>query len=596
MPRRTKACATCRQKRIKCDATMPHCQMCVKFKRQCPGPTDAPLMFIDTSSYPSGKKPRKRPSPPSSRKPSPPRPVVKPEPEHEHEDMQLASTTEAGGSRGNLPPELAYVTLVQISGRYVLSEALFASLARFFCAEGRYAPGAPKGPPTWLHALPRLATQSPTSSSAATKLTTGSSGKEALSLAIRATTAAFGGIEERNTGLLEYAAGLYGEALRAQGRVVARNAGGSGKKPVGMDMVATSVMLSMFEAVVATTGRAYAEHIIGTAKMLDVAMTQSLKLGGPPPPPSGKGGGAGCGDGSAPKTGPGPLLTHIFFHTRIQLAFVLLTSVEAKVRTDPVMERVLVNACGWPYVKMPLNQQIIRPLALLIMLTFPSAQTTSASASSRLATYTSARDEVSTLWTKYQYENKGQTLWWFNEKTGRTDFRDPFSAIQYGYFSACWLLLQRLEPPPPAANNSPPPSPTSMCSSTCFLDSVAPTQPHSRSLPLRPSASPPPQFLTNSSTPPSTRHSAMPSPPSDPTPIATDPDHFALILSVASFLKIRNVGFSYLRLHLPLFLVAMYAPSVEQRLAARKVFEEWEGGALRGIGVLGLERLSAGGG
>ena len=608
MARRTKACAICRQKRIKCDATMPHCQMCLKFNRQCPGPTDAPLMFVDTSSYPSGKKPRKRPSLPSSKKP-----LVKPEPksstdaeyERARGNMQLASTARGDvvGRRGDLPSELVYVTLVQISGRYVTNEALFSSLARFFCAEGRYMPGAPQRPPSWLHALPRLATQPPSTSVPSKNASqAGPSGKEALSLAIRATTAAFGGIEARNTGLLEYAAGLYGEALRAQGRVVARNASGSGgKKEVGMDMVAASVMLGMFEAIVATTGRAYAEHIIGAAKMLDVAMTQSLKTGGPPS--NAKGGGVGCGDGSSPAKGPGPLLTHIFFHIRVQLAFVLLTSVEERVRCNETIERVLINACAWPFARMPLNQQIVRPLARLINLTFPSSHPSrSPSAISRLATYTAAREEVHTLWTHYENENQSQNLVWYNSKAGQTDFRDPFTAIQYAYFAACWLLLARLAPSTDTHQThtraSPPASPTSSCSLTSFLDAMTPTNPHSRSLPLRPSASPPPPPLRDSSTPSSTQNSVTPSPPSDPhLPTSTDPhrptepDHFALILSVSSFLKIRDVGFSYLRLHLPLFLVALYAPSGEQRRAARRVFEEWEGGALRGIGVLALERL-----
>jgi hypothetical protein len=53
------------------------------------------------------------------------------------------------------------------------------------------------------------------------------------------------------------------------------------------------------------------------------------------------------------------------------------------------------------------------------------------------------------------------------------------------------------------------------------------------------------------------------------------------------------VGFSYLRLHVPLFLVALYAPLPEQRYVAKGMFDEWERGKLRGIAVLAHERLAA---
>jgi hypothetical protein len=39
-------------------------------------------------------------------------------------------------------------------------------------------------------------------------------------------------------------------------------------------------------------------------------------------------------------------------------------------------------------------------------------------------------------------------------------------------------------------------------------------------------------------------------------------------------LKIRDVGFAYLRIHSPLVLVAKYAPRGKQRREARAVLEE----------------------
>jgi hypothetical protein len=600
MPRRTKACATCRQKRIKCDATMPHCQMCIKFNRQCPGPTDAPLMFIDTSSYPSGKKPRKKPSPPSSRRSSPPRPAIKTDPdpiEHERDLVPVQPRSHLSGSEPlrELPPELAYMTFAQISNRHAQNEALFSGLTQFFCAHHKPASNSPQPPPGWLHLMPDLSLQAPSSSTSALSKTGSASGKEALSLAIRATSAAFGGIDAHHRGLLDHAAGLYGDALRAQGRVVAGNASAK-RKDVSIDMVAASVMLSMFEAVVSTTGRAYAEHTIGAAKMLDVAITRSLEdIASSSSSPGGRGAG---GHNNAPRAGPGSgppqLLTTMFFHIRVQLVYVLLTSTDERIRGDPVMHRVLVNACTWPSFKQPLNQQIIRPLAQLITLTF---STPLSDQYSQAATYAAAGHEVFTLWTRYQNENNAnpsRPLCWYNEKAGRTDFRDPFTAIQYAYFAACRLLLDHLDhlanySPMGIHRNyvvaddgsSPPPhSPASDCSSATFYTN----------LPLRPSStSPSPPSLTNSSSPSSTMRarSRTPSPP------RAKPDHFELILSVAAYLRIRAVGFSYLRLHVPLFLVALYAPLPEQRYVAKGMFDEWERGKLRGIAVLAHERLAA---
>jgi hypothetical protein len=459
-----------------------------------------------------------------------------------------------------------------------MNDALFANLARFFCAEGRQRPRGPKMPPTWLHALPRLAVQA----DSPPRGKGGTGGKAALHLAIRATTAAFGSIESRNAGMFEYSAGLYGEALRAQGRVVAGNAGE--KKGVSMDMVAASVMLGMFEAVVATTGRAYAEHILGAAKMLDVAMSQSLKAGGPSP---GRGGQTRGDEGSSNK-GPSPLLTHIFFHTQIQLMYVYLTSTEDRIRNDGAIKKVLIDSCGWPIEKLPLNQQIIRPFARLTRLSFEEEEGSRGTLNweQRSLLYQEAKQEVEALWERYEQESQGQRLCWTDERTGDLSFRDPFTAIQYAYFSACWMLLDLLSPSPifPAhssANNSPQ-SPSSY-----------PPFPEAIILPLRLSPSPPPPPLTDATTPstsPSSDRYSV-SPLRDDVHFPSTTDHYALIVRVATLLKIRDVGFSYLRVHAPLFLVAKYAPKVEQRSAARTTFEEWKRGTLRGIGLLGLDSL-----
>lgn len=587
MPRRTKACAICRQKRIKCDATLPHCLMCKRFGRQCPGPTDAPLLFIDTSSYPSGKKPRKKVT--------------------AAEDVSKVwenISDSSSSSDGKISPleETSHVQTVNVSPRYVLSEAFFANLVGFFCAEGRHMPGKPRNTPSWLYALPRMAVQSTTQTwtPSAGGPPMGNKGGEALSLALRATTAAFSGVETRNMTLLEYAGGLYGAALRMQGRVLAGDS-----QNIDMSMVASSVMLSMFETIVATTGTAFAAHVVGTAKLFDVAILRLAKskpeevksglgqfgapsarnvglLGGPPAPslPIPPGGTPPGVLGGAPPPAPS-LVDEIFVHLRAQLAYVYLTTNEASIRADETVKRVLIDACGRPTDRLPLHMQILKPFARLTEL-YWSRQTPHSVTSSPLTdasddtgksgstmsveekhiAYNRAKEEVEGCWRGYQAFSKGQRLCWRDEATGHTNFRDPFTAINYAYYSACKILLQLVDSASPPMDMAIRTSPSSAATrSTASSSSSSPRQA------------------------PSTSFSSPRSPAQD------EMDHHALILSVAWYLRLREVGFSYLRLCTPLVLVAMHAPRGEQRRAARMVFEEWKRGSLKGIGSAGLDRI-----
>ncbi|KAF1961016.1 hypothetical protein CC80DRAFT_532545 [Byssothecium circinans] len=608
MPRRIKACAICRQKRIKCDATMPHCTMCQKFGRQCPGPTEAPLLFIDNSSFPSGrkpKKPRNKPISAENKKSS----AYLPSPEASSPESRKSGidTTDEESGGEELPYEVAFDMVVTVSPRYVLHEAFYANFLSFFCAEGRHIPGSVRRTPTWLHALAPLSSKS-SRLNALPKQTDES--KNALSLALRATTAAFSGVETRNPSLVEHAAGLYGAALREHGKALSaqwREKGSGGE----LEMLGTSIMLSMFEAVVATTGTAYAEHIIGAAKMIETILKKVPKpttmLNDGPPPPGARGGRGGRGGGLPGRGGsslrgrgggpppPGntggaglqPLHTGIFFHLRFQLAFVHLTTTQDKLRRDPVMRTVLEDCCGWDFDKLPLMQQVLRPLTRLTRLLCESDANPSYAARPRMEkTYRDAKEEVDALWEKYQREGKMQKLCWTGA-SGQMDFRDPFTALQYAYFSACRILLDIVAPrcgqktgPTliPIRQGSPSSPPSLSMSSTQSAPSISTS-----------SLQPQHPLTTTSSTSSSNQPHPTSSPPSSSSPAITD--HYALILSVAWYLRLRDVGFSYLRLHSPLFLVAMYAPKMGQRRIARMIFEEWRDGALRGIGVLGLDRI-----
>lgn len=523
--------------------------MCKKFNRICPGPTDAPLLFIDTSSYPSGKKPRakKGSSNPTS--------------------LEVARRFEDGRGIavgvGNLPEEIAYTVSVDVSPRHVWSEAFFQNLVVFFCAEGRHLPGAVRRTPNWLHAVPRMAATTPQS---ALRNASATRANEALGLALRATTAAFSSLEMKNEALLHHAYGLYGGSLRSQGRVLQER----GDRVGDLYMVMTSLILSMFESVVATTGEGFASHNIACAKMIDNAMEQAMKA---QKGPGGK--------------GPGPMLVNIFFHIRIQLCFVYLTTSNPQIRTDPAIKRVLLEACGWTKERLPLNMQIITPFAWLMELQSQSDQIWTMhpiELESKRLQYIKAKDDVNQMWEEYKQQSRGQTLSWISPGTGHTDFRDPFTAITYAYFSACYILIDLLAPT--YSNLA-----FSTTTTLPYMPSTASTRSASSSPPSSTSNMPPPWPSDGPSTTPATSPpSSSPSHHSSfPPPASTD--HFALILSVSWYIRLRDTGFAYLRLHAPLFIVALYAPGLEQRRVARMVFEDWQYGSLRGIGHLAVSKL-----
>ena len=543
---------------------MPHCLMCTRYNRKCPGPIDAPLLFVDTSSYPSGKKPRaKKPSPPAT-------------------SFDVARRFEDGrgihGS-GNLSEEMAMVWSVDISPRHVWGDAFFQNLVAFFCAEGRHVLGAVRRTPSWLHALPRMAATPPPSAARNASVVRAN---EALGLALRATSAAFSSLETRSNSLLHHAYGLYGDSLRSQGRVLQER----GDKGENLYMVMTSIMLSMFESVVATTGEGFASHNIACAKMIDKALEQAS---------TGLSKSRGTNPGAS---GPSPMIVNVFFHVRIQLCFVYLTTSDDRIRNDPIMDRVLIEACGWEKRRLPLNMQIIAPFARLMklqshadceQLTMPPTEF-----EHNKTDFVKAKEEVDELWYDYVSQNKGQQLSWTSPGTGHTDFRDPFTSLTYAYFSACYILIDLLAPiyaalVPEAATTLPilPSVPSQRSNSTSSASSVA-------------SSTAPPQGTANSITPatsPISVTQSSSSPPysdsSFPPPCTTD--HYALILSVSWYLRLRDTGFAYLRLHAPLFLVAMYAPALEQRSLARMVFDDWKAGSLRGIGWLAISKLDSSG-
>ena len=258
------------------------------------------------------------------------------------------------------------------------------------------------------------------------------------------------------------------------------------------------------------------------------------------------------------------------------------------------MKRVLLEACGWTKEKLPLNMQIITPFARLIELQSYADNITMTQPSElecKRQQFFKAREEVDQMWLEYEEQNKGNPLSWVSPGTGHTQFRDPFTSLTYAYFSACYILLDLLAPTYAALT-------TETTTSLPFMPSLPAQRYHSTPSASSSSSNASPLCPSTISNTPetspasATKDSLSPSPnrsQSFPSPSTTD--HFALILSVSWYLRLRDTGFAYLRLHAPLFLVAMYAPTLEQRSVARMVFEDWKVGALRGIGWLAVSKL-----
>jgi hypothetical protein len=48
MPRRSRGCQACRQKRKRCDGAVPSCQRCLRLNQECSGPVQGPIIINET--------------------------------------------------------------------------------------------------------------------------------------------------------------------------------------------------------------------------------------------------------------------------------------------------------------------------------------------------------------------------------------------------------------------------------------------------------------------------------------------------------------------------------------------------------------------
>lgn len=229
MPPRTKACESCRRKRIKCDATFPQCLMCIRTGRHCSGIPDGPLIVDMTGIARHGMQKRKHKG------------------HHGNVGSKIYSWSRHENTIGH-----------RISQQAVVTEAFYARFLSYFTSEGEFADIQNRF--TWLHHLPLLSTD----------------GKNAaLVLAMQATASAYCAVESANSALVQYAWSLYGEALRMHGQSLIKS---RATHLVTVHMVSTSLLFSFFEAMQAVDVDAYRSHIYGTAKVGQYAQVECEKV------------------------------------------------------------------------------------------------------------------------------------------------------------------------------------------------------------------------------------------------------------------------------------------------------------------------------
>ena len=230
MPPRTIACATCRKKRIKCDATLPQCLMCIRTGRKCPGLPVGPLIVDMTSLAKQGMKKRQ------------PRVL----------DNSVQAPIRVWAYAGNLSSQ-------RVSQRSAVTEAFYARFLAHFTSVGEG--NDIKNRSTWLHSLPILSADGT---------------DEALVLAVQATASAYCAAGSDNLALRQHSWKLYGEALKKHAGLISRP---PSKHEITVHMVFTSVLFSFFEAMQATSADAYCSHIYGAARMLQVTKPRQCSEG-----------------------------------------------------------------------------------------------------------------------------------------------------------------------------------------------------------------------------------------------------------------------------------------------------------------------------
>lgn len=341
--------------------------MCIKFGRQCPGPSDGPIIVDMTSTLTTGRKGKK-----TAKK----------------DGMQI--TFQGLSTEADSPMTL------QISQRHVLNEAFYANFLTYFTTTGEA--NDIRNRQTWLHKLPEFAADG---------------SNQALDLAVQATASAFSFSKTRHVPLMQDACQLYGRALNRHSHALRQ------RKRVTVHTVSTSVILSIFEAMNTTTGTAYRQHISGAAELVKLAGPEQCWMG---------------------------ILCQIFFHIRVQMAFVYLTTRQED-KTSVCAEKVLRETLT--YWNVPIFQRLIGHIVRLtaLYLELEDRENRRKADVLDLEEYTSIKAEVDALWLEYNLdaEQRGESLYW-TDFNGITEYRDPYTALCVAYFASARALFGILAP------------------------------------------------------------------------------------------------------------------------------------------------------
>ena len=368
MPARTNSCAICRKKRIKCDATLPECHMCIKFGRKCPGPTNGPIIvdMTETAKLVSKKKSKAK-----------------------RDGSQVVVEL--------FPQEILTGMTIQISQRNAMNEVFYGHFLAYFTTTGES--NDIRNRQTWLHRLPDLSVDG---------------SNAALNLALQATASAFSSMKTMNPSLLRDACNLYWKALANHSHVLRT------KREITVHTVSTSVLLSLFEAMNATTARAYREHINGAAEL--------IRLAGP----------GQCIYG---------VLCQVFFHIRTQMAFVYLTTRQED-KNSVCAEEILRGTLS--YDRLPIFQRLIGHITKLTSIYLDLDDNDDGMQLAQLLyldEYLRIKGEVDALWVEYEQaaEDQGESLFW-TALDGVTEYRDSYTALCIAYFASARVLFSVLSP------------------------------------------------------------------------------------------------------------------------------------------------------
>lgn len=285
---------------------------------------------------------------------------------------------------------------VQVSQRYAVKDQFFGNFLAYFTTHGEA--GDIGNRQTWLHRLPQFAADG---------------SNVALELAVRASASAFSFTRTRHPPLMQDALKLYGRALRQHVHILKT------KKKITMHTVSTSVLLSIFEAMNATTASAYRQHISGAAELVKMAGPEECWMG---------------------------ILCQLFFHIRVQMAFVYLTTRQED-KKSLCSEEMLYETLL--YYKLPIFQRLISHMTKLTALYLQLEDNDKQRSPNLmdLEEYERIKGGVDALWLEYERsaEDEGQSLFWITP-SGAVHYRSAYTSLCVAYFASARALCSILAP------------------------------------------------------------------------------------------------------------------------------------------------------